>query len=154
MFQNSWKTVMPGLLLASTLAAAGLSVCPSEKGADCVGCSECAAMFCSTWQLNGERNAFTSGSRNFHMNACAQHMMIWHAPRQASGDIAEGLAKTMTAQAENIKHVMMNVYWLAKENVSLRKITSLVDLTRLHGVALSAHYTAWGSKIGEFRSRG
>lgn len=67
MFQNSWKTVMvPGLLLVvSALVAAGLSVCPSEKGADFVGCSECAAMFCSTCQLNGEHNTFTSGCRNF-----------------------------------------------------------------------------------------
>ena len=141
MFSNGRKGVMTGLLLVSTLPAAGLSVCPSEKGADCVGCSECAAMFCSTFQLSGEDNTFTRGCRYFHKPACTRHAGTWHAPRAPAGAIVEGLARTITAQAGNIKHVMMNVYWLAKESVSIRKIASLVVLTRLHGVVLSAHYT-------------
>ena len=49
--------VLPSLIVVSALSAG--TVCSVR--ADCSGCSECAAMFCTECQLGGETNVFVKG---------------------------------------------------------------------------------------------
>ena len=78
----------------------------------------------------GTANVFTTGCRTFHKKAVRNHMATWHTER-IGGDIAKGLSKTIDDHAEKIKHIMLNVYWLAKEKIALHKIGSLYRLVGL-----------------------
>ena len=89
--------------------------------------------------MAGTSNAFTKGCKNFHKAACRGHMNIWHPPR-IGGNVAEGIAKTIDEHADKVKGIMKNVLWLGKESVAVRKIKTLCQLTKLHGVPLGKHY--------------
>jgi len=133
------KDAMPFLVLISTLS--GSTVCPSKEGASCVGCRECARLFCTECQLKGKDNTYTRGCKNFHMGGCRTHMSIHHPPRQqGKSPIAEGLAKAVQAHAEKIQGIMYNVYRCAKRNIALHNIGYISDLCELHGVCLGKHY--------------
>ena len=138
-YKSSWKAVMPFLVLISTLS--GYTACPSKEGASCVGCRECARLFCTECQLKGKDNTYTRGCKNFHMGGCRTHMSIHHPPRQqGKSPIAEGLAKAVQAHAEKIQGIMYNVYLCAKRNIALHNIGYISDLCELHGVCLGKHY--------------
>ena len=49
-----WKSILPWLLLVSTLT--GEQICP-HRGKDCLGCAACAAMFCSVCMERNTRPA-------------------------------------------------------------------------------------------------
>ena len=153
-FQSSWRALLPWLVCVSVAcisasieggaAGAAAAACPFREG--CTGCSACSVMMCTLCMERGLDNSFAKGgSTRFLLDEVNRHQRVYHrdqfpdlVPQQC--EISERLAKQLADEEGRLKGIMMNVYWLAKENIALWKLPSLCRLCAWHGVFLGRNY--------------
>ena len=165
MFMPPWKSILPWLVFSvgvgmtlhdmDTEATEAIRyVCPSG-GEGCAGCNHCGVLQCTLCMErnscgtsnSGAANPFVCGCHDFQIHSVRQHAAIYHAHeigQAGQGGIAGGFTQQITDHSlvhrANIKRIFGNVYWLAKENIALRKLPSLCRLLGFHGLPLGSAY--------------
>jgi hypothetical protein len=148
-FNAEWKNILPWLMLLSTLT--GEEICP-HRGKDCAGCAGCSAMFCTVcMERNGgpapgsniAHNPFvTGGCKIFRKQHIHTHTDLYHLTDldKTQRSVTDCVSELNKSWRDRIISLLRNVYWLVKENISMRKIESLCVVMRMQGVALGAQY--------------
>ena len=138
-FNSEWKDILPWLLLVSTLT--GEDICP-VRGKECLGCAACAVMLCSVCMERNTKPApgsnigynpfVTRGSTNFRKDNIQEHTNSYHKADldQTQNSVTDCVSVLNASYRDKIVAVLRNVYWMVKENISMRKIEGLCALLR------------------------
>ena len=87
-------------------------------------------MLCELCMCCGKKNPFTVGCNNHRTSALSRHAETCdHKNAAMQTDLKKAMEKALIRQ-EGITTAKKVVYWLAKENVATRKLSSLMNLLR------------------------
>jgi len=143
--KKSWSAILPTVICEKISED---EPCKRTGDGSCAGCAICARLFCSLCLQRGDsmkKNTFTTGSDYFHKKGVQGHRdLVCHQfdfRDVAQPTVVAGFAMQLEDEAVRMKAVMRNAYWIAGENLALRKLPSLCDLSCAQGLSLGKSYT-------------
>ena len=99
------------------------------------------AMFCYYCKEAKKTNSYTSGCKNFRVTDVQKHAQSRdhrlaaeaYAMKKSGVTVTAAFTKIIDLREEAILAAMMNVYWLAKEDIASIKYNSLNELVKMQG---------------------
>ena len=99
------------------------------------------AMFCTYCKATKKSSSYTTGCHNFRVTDVQKHARSKdhraatesYAMKLSGATVSAGFYRITTEREEAVIAAMMNIYWLAKEDIASLKYNSLNSLLKLQG---------------------